>query len=309
MIALGEAAILRPYWLAAALAMAVLTLLWRSRGGIGDWASAIDPHLLDWLRQRHFFREPRAKGLALLSPWLLSACLVCAALSGPALRKPTEESFRNLEGIVFALDVSRSMIQGRAIAQAAAAALEVADATDPSRQIAIVLYAGDAYPATVLSTDRSFLQPVLTGNLAGLVPEAGSRPQSAFEQIEQIFADSSMIAGDAVIFTDGGGIDDAALAAANELRAAGHRIHVVLVDAPVAGGPEADSVAAIRLAAAGGGVYADSSGVESVAAALNTALSARLERAGYGALIWQDFGRYALLLAGLPLLRLFGRRA
>lgn len=308
MIAFGETAILRPYWLGAAVLAAVLIFLWRDRGGVGDWANAIDPHLLAWLQRHGYFRQPASKGIALLSPWLLAACIVCAALSGPAVRKPAADSFRNLEGVVFALDVSRSMTQGPAIGQAAAAALQVAEQIDPSRQISILLYAGDAYPATVLSSDRAFLQPVLTGNLAGIVVEGGSRPARAFEQIEKIFADSSMIAGDVVFFTDGGGIGDDTLAAAAALHGAGHRVHAVLADAPVAGGPEADGDAARRLASSGGGIFAENSELESLVGTLNSALSLRLERAGYGALIWHDLGRYMLFLAAIPMLRLFGRR-
>ncbi|MGI6854862.1 VWA domain-containing protein [Mesorhizobium sp. 1B3] len=309
MIAFGETAILRPYWLAAAVLAAALIFLWRDRGGIGDWAKAIDPHLLAWLQRHGYFREPASKGVALLSPWLLAACIVCAALSGPAVRKPAADSFRNLEGVIFALDVSRSMTQGRAIGQAAAAALQVAEEIDPSRQISIVLYAGDAYAATVLSSDRSFLQPVLTGNLAGIVVEGGSRPARAFDEIGKIFADSAMIAGDVVFFTDGGGVDDDTLAAATALQAAGHRVHAVLVDAPADGAPGADGDVTRRLAFAGGGVFAENSELEGLIRTLNSALPLRLERAGYGALIWEDLGRYMLLLAALPMLRLFGRRA
>jgi Ca-activated chloride channel family protein len=307
----GDAAILRPYWFLAALSAIGLAYLWRERGDIGNWAKAIDKHLLGALEARRLFRKPNMKAYSGLSLWLLAGALTCLAMAGPALRKPAAHSFRNLEGIVFAVDVSRSMTEGRPIGTATAAALQLAAETDPSRQIALVLYAGDAYPATVLSSDRSFLQPVLVGDLKGIIVESGSQPDRAIAQARLIFSEASMMAGDLVVFTDGGGIDTNAVNAARAMREAGHRAHVMFVEeaALPAGAPEPDKAAAAWLAQEGGGIFAEAAKPQPIIEALNTSLEVRLEKAGYGALVWQDIGRYLLLLAAIPMLWLFGRRA
>jgi Ca-activated chloride channel family protein len=53
MIELGPFAFLRPLWLLALPALAIaLRVTWQRRAGLGDWARAVDPHLLDAMLKR-----------------------------------------------------------------------------------------------------------------------------------------------------------------------------------------------------------------------------------------------------------------
>jgi Ca-activated chloride channel family protein len=73
--------------------------------------------------------------------------------------------------------------------------------------------------------------------------------------------------------------------------------------------PEPDRAAAAQLAAAGGGALADVLDPGPIVAAAGSEAGARLGASAYAALVWRDLGRAGLVLAAVPLLMLFRRRA
>lgn len=300
---------LRPWWLIVPPLLLGLAYMLHQRGKGGDWLRAIDPPLLQALQRRGAF-----KGRGTDSPsfpvWLIVAAIIAMALAGPAVRRENTDSFRNLDGVIIALDTSKSMIASGAITDGQLAAMQMIENSAASQQIALILFAGDAYAGSPFSADRQMLQPLLGGDLTNIVTEQGSAPARAIALAQTMFSDAAMIGGDLVLVTDGGGIDANAVDAVKALRKAGRRVNILFVS-PAQTDPNIplpDKAGAARLAAEGGGVFADTANTSPLLSALDAPLGQRLEKNGYSALAWLDLGRYMLLLAAAPFLVLFGRR-
>jgi Ca-activated chloride channel family protein len=307
-MSIAEIALLRPLWLVTPPAILALAFAARAAGDLGDWRRAVDPHLMALLERRGAVLAGAARR-ARPSPWLVAAAIIAAALAGPAIERPDADSFRNLDGLVVALDTSRSVAEGGAFPEARLAAAEIVAAAG-GRQAALVVFAGDAYLASAFTTDGAAIEPILASAGGDLVPDPGSRPARALGLADALFRDARMIGGDVVLVTDGGGVDGEAVAAAAALAGDGRRVHVLFVPAPAraAAAPEPDAAAAARLAAAGGGRYADVRDPAALVSAVAATRAERLGRAGYAAIAATDLGRFALALAALPLLLLFRRR-
>ena len=299
--------LLRPWWLVAPPVILALALAARSRGDLGDWRRAVDAPLLAALAARGAVVSASRRALG-LSAWLVAAALIGLALAGPAIERRDAAGWRNLDALVLALDVSRSMSEGGAFDEARFAALQVLDAA-AGRQAALALYAGDAYLASAFSTDREALRPLVAAGLAGAVPDPGSAPVRAIALAGARLSAAGMVGGDLVLVTDGGGIDAATLEAATRFAADGRRLHVVHVASTAIGGaPTGDRAAAARLAVAGGGSFADAADPTAVAAAVARPATAGLAESGFTAFAWTDLGRALLAVAALPMLLLFRRR-
>ncbi|HSI42110.1 MAG TPA: VWA domain-containing protein [Xanthobacteraceae bacterium] len=302
----SDITLLRPLWLLAPPLILLLAYRLRAHDGLGDWRRAVDPHLLAALARQG--AVVAAAGRRRLSPWLLAAALIGAALAGPALERADAQAYRNLDGLILALDTSPSVARGGAAAQARLAALQVAQAAG-SRQVALVVYAGDAYLAAAFTADAEALRPLVAADPAGLVPDAGSAPARAVALAHTLFERAGMIGGDLVMVTDGGGIDEAARTQAGRLAGQDRRLHVLFVPIEAPGGPAPDEAAARALAAAGGGSFATVDDPAPVAQAIARSPAQRLGASAFAALAWTDFGRAALAFAGLPLLLAFRRRS
>lgn len=307
MIAFADVALLRPAFLLIPPLLAGLALWLALRGGLGDWRRAIDPAL---------FRAMEARGGVIagaagrrFTPAVLAAMAVAAALSGPAVERATTDSFRNLDGLIVAVDLSRSVAEGGGLGEARISAMEAVEAAG-GRQAGLIVYAGDAYLAATFTTDRAALGPLVASLRPDMLAEPGSAPDRAIRLAAERFAEAGVLAGDLVLVGDGGGFGAEAERAAASLRAGGHRVHVLFVPhGPGApdGVPAADAEAASRLAAAGGGLAVPFTDLAPLASALAEPATTRLARSPYAALGWQDFGRALLVLAALPLLLLFRR--
>lgn len=306
---LSEFVFLRPWWLIVPPLLVALGFILRDRGHGGDWVRATDPQLLRALEKRGAFKG-RGKGGPRLSIWLIVAGIIATALAGPAVRNPASSSFRNLDGVIVALDTSKSMIDSGAVTDGQIAATHLIDNSVASQQVGLILFAGDAYLGSPFSADRQMLYPLLGGDLSNVVAEQGSAPARAMTLAQTMFSDADMIGGDLVLVTDGGGVDPAAIEAAKALRKAGRRVNVLFVASAQgdANMPAPDRAGAVRLAAEGGGILADTADLSPLLSALDLPLGQKLEKNGYTALAWLDLGRYMLILAAIPFLGLFGRR-
>ena len=146
------------------------------------------------------------------------------------------------------------------------------------------------------------------------VPDRGSRPERALTSARRLLEESGVLAGDVVLISDGGGLDeatqhDAALREARRLTEAGGRVSTLFVPSAPAGGPTAPGRAPLEaLAKASGGMSADVHDPFALARRLAERPASRLAESGLSALLWTDYGRYLLLAALLPALCLFRRR-
>lgn len=299
---LSDFALLRPIWLVGLLLIAALALLVRKRRtGLGDWEQAIDPDLMEAMRALGRVPEVGREMRYQLPLW--AAALTTLALAGPAMERRDAASFRNLDGVVFVVDVSTSMIEDPLWAQVVTMG-RIGVSTLGSKPGALIVYGGDAYEASALTTDTRQIGLTIALLEPQIVPDTGSRPELALQRAATILRDAKIVAGDVVLFTDGGGIVDEALAQARAITALGGRLSVVY--APTEKGEA--RAAAESLAKLGGGRVFDLDAGNALGDMLGGGGAERLERQDYLLLFWADYGRYLLLLALLPLLGLFRRR-
>ena len=298
--------LLRPYWLLALPLLAVVAMIAAHRSrGLAGWERAVDPKLLATM-QRLGSVVPGAARRKWL-PILIAAPIVLA-LAGPGLRDSNPPTFRNLDGIVLAMDVSRSVAEGGGLDDAEAAAQLVLQRAG-SRPVMLIVYAGDAFVATAFTSDPEALGSTLAVLDAETVPATGSRPDRALALARRTLADASIINGDVVLITDGDGIGPAALAETTAMREAGMFVSAIYVEPnlQMADMPAPDSAGLQRLAEAGGGFYAAASEPWTVADGIGQRAASRLESSDYAVLFVTDYGRYLLVLALIPALALFRR--
>ena len=304
MIDWGGLTLLRPWWL---LALPVIALIFQrsGRGGpLGSWTAAIDPPLLAAMERFGYVVAGHAPSRRLPAAM---AALLALALSGPALRTGEVQTFRNLDGVLILIDLSQSMAQGEALTQARAAGRLVAQAS-ASRPVALIVYAGDAYLASPLTTDAEALGTTIGALDGETVPDQGSCLTCALSLARTMLDQAAMAASDIVLITDGGGAGEG-LAEVDALQADGTRLSTLFVapDVMPAGMPPPDAAALAALAARGGGHPGDASRPEELLEMLS-APGGPAERMGdIRFLTHLDLGRYLLVLPMLLGLGLFRR--
>ncbi|ACA15903.1 von Willebrand factor type A [Methylobacterium sp. 4-46] len=301
--------LLRPWWL---LALPLLGLLaWRAAfraAPLGDWVRAIEPRLLAGLTARGAVLPGRRRaGQAAL---LATAALLALALAGPAVQRGDAAGFRNLDATILVMDLSRSVAEGGRLDEVRGVAQSLAEAAG-TRQVALVVYAGDAYLAATPTTDREALGTILFALDGATVPDRGSRPARGLALARRTLAEMGAVGADVVLVSDGGGVDEAARREASGLSGDGHRLHALFVPTPALPpeAPRPDRPALDRLAAAGGGVAADLDAPAPVLGAVGETAARHLADGGLAVLAWQDLGRWLLLGALAPALLLFRRGA
>lgn len=303
MSALMEMSLLRPFWLLLLPAILVLGFVLRQRGArAGDWSKVIDPDLMSALKDLGRVRDGGGKVLTWLP--LFAAAIITLSLAGPAREVRDANAFRNLDGVVFVVDVSASMIDDPLWPELVTIA-RVGVSSLKSRPAAMVIYAGDSYLASALTTDTSQIGHTLTFLDGDTVPDEGSRPHRGLRHALQILEDSEIVAGEVFLFTDGGGLSPQALSVATDLSDAGAKLSVVFAQTE-----KNEGAASVQtLANVGGGEVFALDESEAFSKHLSKSIAERLERQDYMIMFQRDFGRYVLFLAALPMLFLFRRRS
>ncbi len=289
--------LLRPLWLLALppLVLAAV-LLRRRRVRLGDWDRVVDPAIMAALRALGRAENSGGgfPGVAALS----AAAVVIVALAGPAVERRDAAAYRNLDGVVFVLDVSPSMTESddwiaiQTMARVGVAALR-------SRPAALIVFGGDAYMATDMTADTRQLGLTLSLLGAGTVPDPGSRPGLGLGLAERALNRAQILAGDVVLLTDGGGLGPAALQQAAVIAGHGARVSVVA--------PQRTAATETLASTGGGQVFALDQSAD-LAGFLARSGQTRLEKQDYPLLFRADYGRYLLGLALILVLPLFRRQ-
>lgn len=296
--------LLRPEWALAIPLVAVLAFFCARRtAALGAWDRAVDGPLMAAM-DRLGKVSHGAKHTLWLPP--LIAALVALALIGPAKERRDGTAFRNLDGVVIAVDLSRSMVEGARFADAMTVARLVASSVG-SRQVALVVYGGDSYLASAFTTDAEALGQTIAFLDEKTMPDPGSRPERALAMARKVLTDAEIVLGDVVLITDGEGIGPAAMAEAKRLTDAGAPLSTIYV--PSEQGDKPDRSMVDMLAVAGGGAKGDLLDPFPVARALDQGMQRRLEATDQAVQMRRDFGRYLLFLALIPALLLFRRSA
>ena len=307
MIELLGITLLRPWWLAAIPLIVILSLVFARRITVlAGWDRAVDPVLLAALTQ--LGRVMPGGGSKRWFP-ALAAILIALALVGPARKTNDGTTFRNLDGLVIVMDLSRSVADGGHLPEARLAARYVADRAG-SRAVALVVYAGDAYLASTFTTDAAALGTTIAALDGETIPDPGSRPERGLAVARQTLANANIISGDVVLVTDGGGIGKPALQEAEAIVSSGSRVSTLFVPAngTQANMPRAERSVLEAIARVGGGVAGNALFPSSVAEDAGAGRATNLAAGNLAALVWTDYGRYLLLFALPPALALFRRR-
>lgn len=305
MSALADIAFLRPLWALAVPAIVALAVLSSRRAArIGDWSRRIDPHLMRAMAA--LGRVDRGAGRwGGLAPFVVAG-LAALALTGPALERGDGRTFRNLDGVVFAIDVSGSMTRDArwpaavAMARAGLSAL----GTKPA---GLIVYGGDAYDASALTTDHLQLGQTISLLDEETAPDRGARPALALRRAAAALERAAVLAGDVVLVTDGGGFGPEALVEAEAIARMGGRLSVVRAETTVADQAPPPRAAFEALARVGGGAVYDLDQAEALMATLAGTADRRLEAQEFRLLFWTDYGRWLLLLALIPAATFFRR--
>ena len=293
-----EISLLRPLWLLA-LPLVALIAWWLSqrRGGVGDWEKVADPALLSAMAALGRI-DTNARRLP-LGAALAAAAITVVGLSGPAIERRDTLSYRNLDGVLFLVDVSASVTEDprwtqlQTLGRFGIAALG-------TRPGGLIAFGGDAYVATDMTADHLQLGQTFSLLDGETVPDEGSRPERALALAVALLAQAEVVAGDVVLFTDGEGLGPASLREAEAIAAAGARLSLVALNAPT---PKFATHAAL-----GAGEVFTTGQSEPLTAWLAEDARTRLEQQDYPLLFWKDLGRYVLILALLPMLLLFRRQ-
>jgi Ca-activated chloride channel family protein len=319
---------LRPWWLAALLA---LPLLWKALRAAGDdanaWRGTVDAHLLAHLLVAGDKSKPsRLPRRLALAAWTLATL----ALAGPAWERLPQPLYQNKAARVIAFELSQTMLaQDVKPSRFARARYKIADILKRSAdaQTALIAYAGDAFVVAPLTDDANTVANLVDALDPTVMPAPGNATSRAIELGVKLLQQGGVREGEIVLLADG--IDAGADAAVARASAVGVRVSVLGIGstegAPVAlaqGGflkdangdialARLDSAALAALAAKGGGRYAafasDGSDLDALLVPLAARDAAEVAKTEVQSERFIDRGPW-LLLALVPLVALGFRR-
>lgn len=297
--------LLRPAWLLALIPLAALAIIvWRRRTA-GGWEAIVAPELMAFLRARGDVGAPGQRW-PLLIPLVLAA-LIALCLSGPARLRPHGAAFGRLDPLVIMIDLSPSVTETANLGDAQVAAAYLL-AHGGGRPVGLILYASDAYLASAPTSDPETLQGLIAVLDNEIMPVAGSRPGIALSEAADLFARAGMpgIGGtDIVMISDGGGAGVEAEEQAARLADRGARVWALTLDRGSPEAPPADPDGLAAVARAGGGEARPARDPEPLVAAIAAARTRQLARAAEAPEVFDDLGRWFLLLAAPFALLLF----
>jgi len=307
MIAWSTVALLRPWWLLGLPAIALCAIHVALRAGRArDWERAVDAELLAAMARRGGLLAGAARRN--LAAFVVASAIV-VALAGPALERADADSFRNLDATLVVVDLSHAVAEDGALQEERIAARTVADSVG-TRQVGLIVYAGDAYVANTLTTDADALGATISALEADTVPDPGNRPSRALSLARRTLHEAGIVDADVVLISSGDSIDASSMSEAHQLVASGYRLHTMLASPPgrPAGDPQRRAALA-TLASSGGGIAATSGHPDRLLRYVGTRPVERLGSSALSVLAWQDLGRAALAVAAASSLLLFRRRA
>jgi Ca-activated chloride channel family protein len=319
---------LQPHWFWALLPLLLVFWLLR-RPGDGDtaWRRVCDARLLPYLLVSPERRVSRLPLWLLAAGWLLAVI----ALADPVWEKQDQPVFRNQAARVVVLDLSNSMLSpDLKPSRLVRARYKVADILRQNNdgQTGLVVFAGDAFAVSPLTSDADTIQALLSPLEPALMPSQGSRVDLGLERAGELLKQAGIRAGEILLVTDGFH-DRRALDVAEQLHADGYRLSILGVGtedgAPVPTGrggflrdnqdrivvPQLDQTALQELAAAGGGSYitisSGDSDIKQLLRQLQPGIGDAVEETEMSTDSWQSNGPLLALLL-LPLAALVFRR-
>lgn len=197
----------------------ILLLLWRrkKRGNFGD------PHLLKRLAPE----RSRVKPLLKLILGLLIISALSVALVNPQVGTRLETVKREGVDIVFAVDVSKSMLAEDVRPNRLEKARQIISRTLDqlvSDRVGIIIYAGRAYPQLPITTDYSAARLFLKSVNTEIIPSQGTAIAEAIELATTYFDDEDQKNRVLVLLTDGEDHEEGFVEAARQAQDEGIKI-------------------------------------------------------------------------------------
>jgi Ca-activated chloride channel family protein len=319
---------LQPLWFLALLPLAVL--VWRvyqPANSDNAWHRVVDARLLPHLLVTPGSRSSRLPVWLLAAGWLLAVI----ALANPVWEKQPQPVYRNQAARMVVLDLSRSMLTpDLKPSRLVRARYKVADILRHSEegQTGLVVFAGDAFAVSPLTSDSDTIQALLESLEPVLMPVQGSRADLGLLKAGELLRQAGITRGDILLVADGYS-DKRSIDAARKLKQQGYRVSVLgagtAKGAPLPDGrrgyvrdasgkivmPKLDTDAMRKLSDAGGGRYAPISGSETdidyLLSGSGVQPGSELEKSDQETDMWQSRGPWLVLLM-LPLAALVFRR-
>ena len=210
-------------WLALP-AGAVLLILWRHRVRLRQQRSLASPSV--W---RQVLGGMPSTGAGRLLAWCAAAALLVLALARPQWGEVKGEVSIRTRDVVVALDVSDSMrcrdVAPSRLKRSLAVLRRALPGLDGNR-IAVVLFAGEAYPLVPLTTDLDAVGTFLEGVEPGMIALPGSNLERAVDESLRLLPSEGK--GRVLItISDGENLQGDVGAAATRLEKAGVRTHFI----------------------------------------------------------------------------------
>ncbi|EJT01968.1 VWA domain-containing protein [Rhizobium sp. CCGE 510] len=282
---IGDFHFLRPWWLLALLAPAlVLWLSFRSQDLKGQWKGMIADHLLG-----HLIVEPEARIRAWPS-WLLAAILTVAVLglSGPTWQREPPPFVSDTASLVIAVDLSKTMdAKDVSPSRLERAKLKIHDilASRPGARTAVIAYAGTAHLVVPLTDDADLIETYTDALAIAIMPKPGKDTAAAVKTAAGLLQ-SDGAPGTILLLTDG--VETGAVPALAGTKAG----LVVLGIGTQAGGLDLDALktAGAKTGAAVATVTSDEADVDWIARQVRTNFSSAASQGNR----WRDAGWYLL---------------
>jgi len=286
-------------WLAPLMAALFYVAFRRRRAALERFA---DPPLLDTVAPGARDRPKYRRASALIA----AVVLLIIALSQPKWGYHWEEVHRRGVDIVIAIDTSKSMLaEDIAPSRLGRAKLAVRDLLDmlPGDRVALVAFAGSAFVECPLTLDYGFAKMILNDIDVDTIPYGGTNVGSAIRRSLDAFEDKLKEHKVVVVITDGENLEGDPMAAAEEARKMGVKIHTVGVGStagsliPIevdgqrrylrdaSGSPvnsRVDKITLEKISQSTGGKYTSVSGVGDPLVALYDAVIAPMEERSLG---------------------------
>jgi Ca-activated chloride channel family protein len=151
--------------------------------------------------------------------WILGMCFLVLGLANPQFGSKKEEVQQKGVDLVFALDVSKSMlaqdIKPNRLERAKHAISKIVDRLGADR-IAIVVFAGDAYMQIPLTSDHGAAKMYLNEISTDLIPVGGTNVSAALKTSIKAFSKEKKKGRAIILITDGENHDTEALEIAKE---------------------------------------------------------------------------------------------
>jgi len=298
---------LRPYWLVALLLLPALVWvnLWRKRQE--HWQQAIDRHLLNHLLEGS---KPYKSAAQFIK--LIALMLAIVALAGPSWQQMEHPLLKaQAAPLVIALDLSSEIttpdLPPSRLVQVRAKLKRLLEQRQGG-EVALLVYANDAFTVTPLTDDGGNIILFLDALAPEIMPQEGQRADRALQWAQNLLQQSGAAQGDIVLLT--AQADNRARRQAADTHKAGYTVSVLGLGTAQGASyrnrngkilhSQRDSTALNALAAAGGGRYHPMTANDADLHALgllqpSVGSTTGPEAAKGRAQLWQDEGYWLLL--------------